>query len=54
VWTSAFSRPAVRHPDHDLVRPAAGGELDRLVEHGHEHVEPLEENCFWPRNERRR
>ena len=34
--------PAVRHPDHDLVRATGGGELDRLVEHRHEHVEPLE------------
>ena len=34
--------PAVRHPDHDLVRAVLGGELDRAVEHGHECVEPLD------------
>ena len=27
---------AVRHAEHDLVRAALGGELDRLVEHRHE------------------
>jgi len=36
----------VRHPDHDLVRPPGGGELDRLVEHRHEHVEPFERELF--------
>ena len=34
--------PAVRHPDHDLVRARVRGELDRLVEHRHHRVEPLE------------
>ena len=33
---------AVRHADHDLVRPVRGRELDREVEHRHEHVEPFE------------
>ena len=33
---------AVRHPEHDLVRAGLGGELDRLVEHRHEHVEALD------------
>ena len=33
---------AVRHADHGLVRAALGGERDRLVEHRHEHVEPLD------------
>ena len=33
---------AVRHADHDLVRAGLGGELDRLVEHRHHHVEPLD------------
>ena len=33
---------AVRHAEHDLVRAVLGGELDRLVEHRHEHVEPLD------------
>ena len=33
---------AVRHADHDLVRPRLRGELDRLVEHRHHHVEPLD------------
>ncbi len=32
----------VGHPDHDLVRAALRTELDRLVEHRDEHVEPLE------------
>ena len=32
----------VSHPDHDLVRAADGGELDRLVEHRHQHIEPFE------------
>ena len=32
----------VRHPDHDLVRPAGSRERDRLVEHRHERVEALE------------
>ena len=34
--------PAMRHADHDLVRARVGGELDRLVEHRHHHVEPLD------------
>ena len=33
---------AVRHADHDLVRARRGRQLDRLVEHRHHHVEPLE------------
>ena len=33
---------AVRDPDQDLVRARVGRELDRLVEHRHEHVEPLD------------
>ena len=32
----------VRHPDHDLVGAVRGRQLDRLVEHRHERVEPLE------------
>ena len=32
----------VGHPDHDLVRARLGGELGRLVEHRHEHVEALD------------
>ena len=39
---------AVRHPDHDLVRAALGRELDRLVEHRDEHVEPLERELLLP------
>ena len=30
------------HPDDDLVRATLGAELDRLVEHRDEHVEPFE------------
>ena len=33
---------AVGHAEHDLVGAALGSELDRLVEHRHERVEPLE------------
>jgi hypothetical protein len=33
---------AVRDPDHDLVRAACGGELERLVEHRHERIQPLD------------
>ena len=33
---------AVRHADHDLVRAVLGGELDRLVEHRHHHVQALD------------
>ena len=33
---------AVRHPHHDLVRAGLGGELDRVVEHRHHRVEPLD------------
>ena len=33
---------AMRHPDHNLVRARVGAELDRLVEHRHHHVEPLD------------
>ena len=33
--------PAVGHTDHDLVGAALGGELERLVEHRHHHVEAL-------------
>ena len=33
---------AVRHPDDDLVRAGVGGEVDRLVEHRDEDVEPLD------------
>ena len=32
----------MRHADHDLVRADVGGDLDRLVEHRHHHVEALE------------
>ncbi len=34
--------PAMGHADHDLVGAGLGGELDRLVEHRHHRVEPLE------------
>ena len=33
---------AMRDADQDLVRARLGGELDRLVEHRHEHVETLD------------
>src|SRR3979411_443871 len=33
---------AVRHPEHDLARAGGGGELERLVEHRDEHVDPLD------------
>ena len=36
------------HPDHDLVRARRGGELDRLVEHRHHHVEALERELLLP------
>ena len=39
---------AVGHPDHDLVRAARGGEPDRLVEHRHERLEPLERELLLP------
>ncbi len=39
---------AVRHADHGLVRTALGGEPDRLVEHRHEHVEPLDRKLLLP------
>ena len=39
---------AVGHPDHDLARAVAGGELDRLVEHRHHHVEPLDRELLLP------
>ena len=32
----------MRHPDHDLVSPGAGGDPDRLVQHRHHRVEALE------------
>ncbi len=32
----------VRHADDDFVRSGARGDLDRLVEHRHHHVEPLD------------
>ena len=32
----------MRHADHDLVGAALGGEADRLVEHRHEDVHPLQ------------
>ena len=34
--------------DHDLVGAARGGELDRLVEHGHERVEPFDRELLLP------
>ena len=33
---------AVRHPEHDLVRAGVRSEMNRLVEHRYEHVEPLD------------
>ena len=33
---------AVRHAEHDVLRAAGGGELERLVEHRDHHVEPRE------------
>ena len=33
---------AVRHPDHDLVRPRLGDQRNRLVEHRDEHIEALD------------
>ena len=30
------------HADHDLVSAVVGSQLDRLVEHRHEHVETFE------------
>ena len=35
-------------PIDDLVRAALGAELDRLVEHRHEHVEALERELLLP------
>ena len=32
----------MRHAEHDPVRAALGGELDGLVEQGHERVEALD------------
>ena len=40
--------PAMRDPDQDLVRTRLGGELDGLVEHGHEHVETLDRELLLP------
>ena len=40
--TEDVQAPAMGHPDHDLVRAVGGGDLDRLVEHRDEHVEPFE------------
>jgi hypothetical protein len=37
---------AVRHSHHDVLRAAPSGELDRLVEHRHQHVEPLDRELF--------
>ena len=34
--------------DHDLVGARASGELDRLVEHRHERVEPLDRELLLP------
>ena len=42
VCASTLSRPRCAMPMHDLVRAGGGGELDRLVEHRDQHVEPLE------------
>ncbi len=39
---------AVGHPDHDLVRAARRGQLDRLVEHRHEHVEAFQRELLLP------
>ena len=36
------------HPDHDLVRTAGRSEGDRLVEHRHERLEPLERELLLP------
>ena len=33
---------AMRHPEHDFVRALVGGEGDRLVQHGHHHVQALD------------
>ena len=38
----------VGHPDHDLVRAAGGSQGDRLVEHRHERLEPLERELLLP------
>jgi hypothetical protein len=40
--------PAVRHADHDLVRAGRRGELDRLVEHRHHRIQPLERELLLP------
>src|ERR671925_517169 len=34
--------PSVRHAEHDLVAALLGRQRDRLVEHRHHHVEPLD------------
>ena len=38
----------VGHADHDLVRARLGPELDRLVEHRDEHVQPLDRELLMP------
>ncbi len=40
--------PAMRHAHHDLVGARARGDPDRLVEHRHEHVEPLDRELLLP------
>jgi hypothetical protein len=39
---------AMSHADHDLVGAVLGGELDRLVEHRHHHVQPFDRELFLP------
>jgi len=38
----------VRHAHHDFLRARARAELDRLVEHRHHHVEPLDRELLLP------
>ncbi len=40
--------PSMGDTDHDLVRAASGGQLDRLVEHRHERVETLDRELLLP------
>ena len=45
---------AVSHPDHDLFGARRGRQLDRLVEHRHHRVEPLDRELLLPDEVRRR